>query len=220
MVTAPEIDPPAPAIAPRRANRWIPFVMWAHVVLVLAAVASVYYKADQSRQVTAHALAVYSKVTAFSLTDSTNAPFGSADLEGYAWIASFSAADDDKVSRLVNRRMEEMQDVIANAPRAKLVTFSLFPERETPERLEAFAKKHRKSGQWVFLTGDRAEIARVMSEGFRLPRAAGGEGADGPLPAVDRLILIDRAGNIRGYYDSARIEEMRQLAQDIGETFE
>ncbi len=210
-------DDMAPA---RPANRWFPALLWLHVVLVLFAVATVYYKADRARQTEVRSLAVYSPAPEFSLQDSDGTPFGSEDLRGYAWVASFATAGEDKESRLVVLRLEELQNVIANLPQAKLVTFSRFPERETPARLREYARKHRKTGQWVFLTGERAEIGRVMSAGFRLPRAPDWENPALALNPTNRLILVDRAGNIRGYYDATKIEEVRQLAQDIGQAMQ
>lgn len=210
-----------PVISPKSSGRrWISFVIWAHLVLVLFAVATVYYHADKTRRATSKTLAVYSKVPEFSLIDSHGAPFGSRDLEGYAWIASFATTAEDRGSNLIVTRLQELQDVIQNAPVARLITFSLNPDQETPERLNEFAKKHRKTGQWIFLTGSRAEIVRVMREGFRLLVGTTIAPGEQPLPPNSKLVLIDREGNIRGYYDASKIEEVRALASDIGQTLQ
>lgn len=211
---------PIPTIPVKRGNRMVSIVIWAHVVLVLFAVGTVYHHADKARRVTVRALAVYSGVPDFSLTDSHGKPFGLRDLEGYAWIASFATTEETRESNLIVSRLQELQDVIQNAPVAKLVTFSLNPEEETPERLDAFARTHRKTGQWVFLTGPRAEIASVLREGFRLPLGKAATDASQPLPASSKLVLIDREGKIRGYYDAAKIEEVRALASDIGQVLQ
>ena len=83
--------------------------------------------------------------------------------------------------------------------------------------MHAFAQKHRKTGQWIFLTGAREKIARLLREGFRLPQGTADINDTGPLPASFKLVLIDPEGNIRGSYDASKIEEVRALASDIGQ---
>ena len=42
-----------------------------------------------------------------------------------------------------------------------------------------------------------------------------GEG-DGPFLHSSKFVLVDRAGEIRGYYDSTDEDEMKDLRADVG----
>ena len=43
-----------------------------------------------------------------------------------------------------------------------LVSVSVDPVRDTPERLKAYAASHRASPEWVWLTGDKTEVDEVL----------------------------------------------------------
>ncbi len=130
-----------------------------------------------------------------------------------------------------------------------LVSISVDPARDTPEVLRAYSEPFgADAATWRFLTGDEASIRRVVVDGFLLgievmaaaaqdsaAHAAGtahrageshaaGHGAlssgDYAVSHSGRLIVIDRAWQIRGYYDSAELDQdalvrtLRALAAD------
>lgn len=43
-----------------------------------------------------------------------------------------------------------------------LVSVSVDPVRDTPDRLKAYAASHRASPEWVWLTGDKTEIDEIL----------------------------------------------------------
>lgn len=43
-----------------------------------------------------------------------------------------------------------------------LVSVSVDPVRDTPDRLKAYAASHRASPEWVWLTGDKTEVDEVL----------------------------------------------------------
>jgi protein SCO1/2 len=46
--------------------------------------------------------------------------------------------------------------------RARLVSVSIDPEYDTPERLRAYAQRFGAGGDWHFLTGERAAVLRLQ----------------------------------------------------------
>jgi uncharacterized membrane protein YozB (DUF420 family) len=100
---------------------------------------------------------------------------------------------------------------------ARLVSFTVDPEHDTPEVLSAYAKAHAAGERWSFLTGSAAAITSLVQDSFHLPMARGG--ADVPAEAAvshsTRLALVDRAGMIRGYYDGVD-ENMNVNQAELG----
>ncbi len=47
-------------------------------------------------------------------------------------------------------------------PELHLVSVSVDPVRDTPERLKAYAANHRAGPEWVWLTGDKTEVDEVL----------------------------------------------------------
>jgi cytochrome oxidase Cu insertion factor (SCO1/SenC/PrrC family) len=102
----------------------------------------------------------------------------------------------------------------------RLVSFSVDPERDTPEKLAEYAAAYEaEPDRWLFLTGDKKQVRRLVSEGFHLsvedasPEdiAAGAE----PVLHSTRFVLVDAHGRIRGYYNGLDDEAMSQLGRDI-----
>jgi protein SCO1 len=87
--------------------------------------------------------------------------------------------------------------------RVELVTVTVDPKTDTPEVLANYADELGADlANWRFLTGDQADIEDFVVGGFKL---AVGERQDKAPGVYDiahstKLALVDRFGNIRGYY--------------------
>jgi protein SCO1/2 len=66
-------------------------------------------------------------------------------------------------------------------------------------------------GRWHFLTGDKNTIYHLARNGFKLATLEGG--ATGPIHST-RIVLVDRSGVIRGYYDATDADAVTRLLAD------
>lgn len=55
------------------------------------------------------------------------------------------------------------EEMTGLAPGTRLVSLSIDPEYDTPERLDAYAERYRAPGNWLFLTGSLEDIRRVIA---------------------------------------------------------
>jgi protein SCO1/2 len=98
-----------------------------------------------------------------------------------------------------------------------LVSFSVDPEYDTPERLTAYAAKHGADpARWSFLTGDYQQLKGIIVGGFKM---AMGRNEEDPqdLPNIfhgSHFVLVDRTGEIRGYYNSEHDDEVERLLRE------
>jgi protein SCO1/2 len=75
------------------------------------------------------------------------------------------------------------------------------------------ARLHARAGRWDFLTGEQSAIFDLTQKGFKLAVAA--DGGDGGQPVHStRVVLIDRRGTIRGYYDVLAPDGVTKLLAD------
>jgi len=91
------------------------------------------------------------------------------DLLGKVWIASliFTRCADE--CPLVSSHMARLQDAFAAEPDVRLVSITVDPAYDTSEVLTRYAQSFAAQPQrWLFLTGDKATIYRLVREGFRL----------------------------------------------------
>jgi len=147
---------------------------------------------------------VLTTLPSFALVDQDGRPFGSTDLEGRVWIASFIFTRCPSVCPAITRKMARVQARVRNLePALHLVSFSVDPGFDTPERLLAYARSHRASPRmWTFVTGPDDAVRQTVEQGLRVHM---GREADDPSPAGishgTHLVLVDGAGRVRGYYD-------------------
>jgi protein SCO1/2 len=160
---------------------------------------------------------VLGTVPPFELTDQDGNAFGSEELAGRVWIASFIFTRCETVCPRVTAQMARLQGRARNLePALRLVSFSVDPEHDTPERLAGYARAHHASPRiWTFLTGPAGEVRDTVQRGLRI---AVGREPDDPSPGAishgTHLVLVDAAGRIRGYYDPAEPEAMDRVLRD------
>jgi len=56
------------------------------------------------------------------------------------------------------------QDLATRAPEVQLISVSVDPTVDTPERLREFAAKFKAGPGWVFVTGDKSEINSLLQQ--------------------------------------------------------
>lgn len=84
------------------------------------------------------------------------------------------------------------QDLATSAPEAKLISISVDPATDTPQRLNDFAGKFKAGPGWTFVTGDSADIASLL-------RALGAAVAD----KNDHTPMILIGNDVAGYWTRA-----------------
>ncbi len=103
------------------------------------------------------------EIGAWSLTSQEGEPFGTRELEGKVWIASFFFTSCPSVCPELTRKMKELEERVRGNDDIRLVSFSVDPDTDTPEKLRAYREKFGiDTDQWVFLTGTRQQMLDVV----------------------------------------------------------
>lgn len=157
-------------------------------------------------------------VGTFSLSDQAGRPVTAETMRGQVWAAAFFFTRCPTVCPRITRRMRDLQQAAAKAAvPLQLVSFSVDPDNDTPEVLTAYAKEHGADlATWRFLTGDLEVVRKTSEQGFKL--ALDGKATPGAehlgLFHGSHLVLVDGAGQIRGYYRTSEDSQMTQLLGD------
>lgn len=163
-------------------------------------------------------LTTYATVPAFSLTDRDQQAVALEDLKGKVWLASFIYTNCPDICPMLNHRFQALQEkalALGGNDGVRLVSFSVDPERDTPEVLAGYAKALNATPKWHFLTGQREVIEKVAREGFLV----GFEKVPGTtldFSHSTKIALVDRNGVVRAYYDGVgEKDEMPQILKDL-----
>jgi protein SCO1/2 len=171
---------------------------------------------------------VLGAVPAFTLTDQRGQAFGTRELAGHVWVADFIFTSCAGVCPLLSERMAEIgRRARKLGPDFHLVSISVDPTRDTPERLRAYGERYGANPlAWSFLTGPAQAVEAAVVGGFKVGMGrerAGEEGEPTASPDAgfmeifhgENLVLVDRDLRIRGYF-SPTPEGLDQLMEAIG----
>ena len=156
-------------------------------------------------------LPVLARIDGFSLYDQRGKSVKLSDLGGQVWVADFiftgcQAACPMLTSRMrsLQRHIEEREGALGRELPVRLVSFSVDPEVDTPDKLLAYAAKWgADERRWLFLTGSLEEMNRAVTRGMKIPFEKGGaDTAAFDVMHGERLVVVDKMGRIRGYFDT------------------
>jgi hypothetical protein len=127
-------------------------------------------------------LAIYGRVPNAQLVESSGRTMQLGDLKGTVWVADFIFTRCAGTCQVMSRKMANLQKSLQKAGNVKLVSITVDPEFDTPDRLTNFAKLYQaKDDRWLFLTGGEKQIQRLATEAFKLPLM---EGTDPNEPII------------------------------------
>lgn len=162
---------------------------------------------------------VYGTVPDFELINQDGETFRAEDLHGRVWVANFIFTSCAEVCPRLSSRMRELQERLTNMGDAvRLVSFSVDPERDTPERLKEYSATYTaKKDIWSFVTGPIESLEKTVVDGFRMSMERTEIEDTGFFDIVhgERFVLVDQLGQIRGYYHSDE-EGLQALLNELG----
>lgn len=169
----------------------------------------------------------------WTLTSHDGKPFGSKDLEGKVYIASFFFTSCPSICPELTRAMQQLEQRMRDDEDVRFVSFSVDPETDTPEKLRAYREKFGITGdQWVFLTGTREQMLGVLTGQMKL-HVGDKEPLKGLSPEeaaqrqlydishIGKFALFDQNGDLRALADTdphglARIRDAAELLVEKG----
>lgn len=144
----------------------------------------------------------------------TSGPFERKDLPGAPWIASFLFTDCSGPCPMLATQLGKLQADVDQ--RISLLTFTVDPETDTPKVLAAYARKvGARPTRWRFVTGEPAVLAKLFADGFKVAAVKDPTAPAGiRIAHSTKLVLVDRDGFVRGYYDSEDAASLIALKRD------
>lgn len=156
----------------------------------------------------------YSAVPDFSLTERSNRPITRKDLAGKIWVADFIFTHCAGICPTMSTNMAKLQERLPKE--VMLVSFSVDPANDTPEVLTEYAKRYNADPErWLFLTGDAEGLRKLSIDGFKLALDPTSGTEAEPITHSSRFALVDRQGNLRGYYGMEDADTLDRIVADV-----
>ena len=133
----------------------------------------------------------YGPVPDFSFMERDGSAVSLSQLRGKIWVADFIYTSCTDTCPLQDGHDGEAAGRIRGNPDIQLVSFTVDPERDTPQALATYAAKYQADAKrWYFLTGQRDRILHLVQDGFHLAVAALPSDTDpsGTIPHSPRFV--------------------------------
>ncbi|QIL75631.1 SCO family protein [Hymenobacter sp. HDW8] len=156
---------------------------------------------------------VFHQLKDYSFFSQTGRVIGQKDLKDGLYITSFfyTACPQDCAQRY--SQLTRVQEKFRLEPRVRLVSYTVNPMQDSVPVLERYAEQYGAiAGKWFFLTGDKNQLNRLLTEEYRLPVL---EGEPSAIQHSQQLFLVDRNHRIRGIYDGTKAREIDRLITEI-----
>jgi protein SCO1 len=191
--------------------RFIPVIDSARSVPVMQTITA----ADGSKQQDT----LYRTIPPFSLIDQEGKPATYTLVKGKIHVADFFFTRCGTICPKIQTNLTRVQEIFKDNPDVLFLSYSVDPENDKPEQLRAYAERYQAiPGKWYFLTGDKAQIYNLAQRGYFLPVVDHGVSYGKPDETFihsEKLVLVDKQGIIRGFYDGTDKEDVDRLIAEI-----
>jgi len=165
---------------------------------------------------------VFHTIPAWTLIDENGKEFKGESLKGKIYVADFFFTRCGSICPKISSQLTRLQDTFSAQEKLQIASFSVDPIHDTPEQLKEYAKKYdATAGKWHFLTGTKSIIYPLAMKGYYLPVKDASDydkaikKPDETFIHSEKLILIDKQGHIRGFYDGTDKKEVDRLILEI-----
>lgn len=202
---------PLPEHTRRFSGRRLLLAMVAIIVLAIIPVAIVLAKRPHDPN-----LEDLGMVPPFHLLDDRGQAIDQEVFRGHPTIVSFLFTRCDTICPITTMKMENLQAKTAGTP-VHLVSYSVDPKYDTPERLAAYGQRYKADpARWHFITGAFDQIYHLVEGPFMSSMQREPDKANG-VPSIAHggyFILVDGNLHIRGTYDSGDAQRLADIVRD------
>lgn len=155
-------------------------------------------------------------ISPFSFRNQKGETITNQSLNGKIYIANFFFTECTGICPLMNKNLLLLQEAFQKDSTVMLVSHSVTPEEDTPEKLSSYAEINQIDNEkWHLLTGDKEEIYTLARQSYFAEEDFGIHKTAKQFLHTELCILIDSHGRIRGVYNGTIKLEVKRLIEDI-----
>lgn len=165
---------------------------------------------------------VFRTIPNFSFIDQNNKVFNQEKTKGKIYVANFIFTRCGLICPKVTNQLARVQDAFLDKEDVIFVSHTVDPQYDTADILKKYALKNDAiDGKWFFVTGDKGEIYKQALKGYFIPvsdASVYNKAITNPDEAFihsEKMILVDKEGVIRGFYDGTDSKEIDRLMVEI-----
>lgn len=150
-------------------------------------------------------LETYNKVSRFTAHKSDNTTFDSESLNGKYWVINYFFASCEEVCPKVNRNVALLNSKYSDSREIEFVSITVDPDNDSDSVLNEYKSRFNGAENWSFLRMPLDDLISVSTKNLGVGHLSE------PSLHSTRLILIDKKGMIRGYFDGLDTSAINKL---------
>lgn len=161
-------------------------------------------------------LPVLFRIGEFRFLDQDGRSVSPEDLRGQVWVASIFFGHCKAICPGVVKQLKKLHDAVTD-PRVRICSFTLDPERDTPEKLKEYAAAvGADTARWRFVRApDQQAIFEFSRNQLKLMVEATGDPDN--INHSGQFLLVDGNNQVRGIYEFNDPADMERLRKDAAE---
>ena len=138
-----------------------------------------------------------------------------ADVENDILVVDFFFTRCGTICPKMTRNLQWVQSQLGSTDSVRILSHSVTPEADSVSVLYEYAKGYGTDPEvWWFLTGPKKHIYELSRKSYFACLDHGDGGAQ-DFVHTENVVLVDRLGRLRGFYDGTLREDMSQLVKDL-----
>ena len=155
------------------------------------------------------------QVPPFSLLTQDSTVITEKDFEDKVYVAGFFFSTCPTTCVQMTSEILRLQDYFEDNEQIKVVFHSVNPAYDTPSILKDYAINYGiNTDFWKLVTGEKKEIYDIAKCGYYVVARSDDSNPTG-LIHTEKVVLIDKEKNIRGYYNATKREDIDRLILEI-----
>lgn len=186
-------------------NKHIGFLL---LMLFLASAIPVFF---QTKEKFAPDLPVFGNLPTFAFTNSQGMTVTSVDLQDKVAVINFFFTSCPGPCPTMTAELKHLQEKFSKKAPLVFMSVSVDSETDSVPKLAAYAERFNADlSRWHFVRGDAADVIK-----FGGPDGLALNGTNAPNLHTTRFVLIDKAGQVRGFFRSDDAAELLALQSAI-----
>lgn len=158
---------------------------------------------------------LYYTTPEFNLTNQLSKKVSSKEFEGKIQIVDFFFTSCPTICPKMTNHLKSVEEAFLKEDKVEIISFSIDPENDTPERLLEYSKLHDiKAEKWTLLTGCK-DIIFELAKDYKVRAFDDSNERELNLIHDGTFVLVDGRQRIRGYYNGLEGEDTERLINDI-----
>lgn len=192
-------------------------IVWGVLGLALVLVVALFLTSGGKRS----RLQAYNSVDPFALTNQLGEVVTLRDLKGKVWVADVIFARCPGPCPKMTEEMRKLQEAFPAGAPLRFVTVTTDPDHDTTKILKTYSEKFGADPQrWYFLTGPKKEaLANLAIGSLKLAVVEKEEklkeNENDLFVHSTVFVLVDKAGKLRGFYQSLEPDFQKTIQEDI-----